>query len=474
MTKKLWGGRFGEQQDPLFWKFQSSIDYDKELAKYDVEASIAHVKMLNKCNIIPKRQAQSILSGLSQILKDIQRGIFKIDPKAEDIHTAVYLALAKAKGKAADYLHTARSRNDQVVLDIMMYCKDKISGLMGLLKGLQSALVVFAKENIDVVMPGFTHTQHAVPILLSHQTLAYVNMLERDMHRLSQARERCNEMPLGACALAGTSFTIDGKYVAKLLGFSRISENSIDAVSDRDFVIEILSAISILFMHLSRFAEDMIIFSAPEFGFVETGEAFCTGSSVMPQKKNPDALELIRASCSKAYANLISVMVMMKGLPLSYNRDMQLDKEPLFNSMKLTEQVLQILTRLIKALKVNKDNIQKRLNDDESIFALDMADYLTGKGIAFSEAHNIVGRIVAHCANKKCRISSLPLNELKNFSKVFESDIFKIFDAQKSVMSKRSMGSTNPFLVRQQINKWIKHIQGRTSDMNPRAQKPPP
>lgn len=458
MSKKLWGGRFAKLQEPLFWEFQSSIDYDKELAKYDVEASIAHVKMLSKCNIIPKKQAQSLLSGLSAILKDIQKGTFKIDPKAEDIHTAVYMALAKTKGKAADYLHTARSRNDQVVLDLMMYCKDKLSNLVGLLKKLQAVLVVFAKENIDVVIPGLTHTQHAVPILLSHQILAYVNMLERDIHRLSQARERCDGMPLGACALAGASFTIDRKYVAKLLGFSRISENSIDAVSDRDFVIEILSAISILFMHLSRLAEDMIIYSTPEFGFVEIGEAFCTGSSIMPQKKNPDALELIRASCSKAYANLISVMVMMKALPLSYNRDMQLDKEPLFNSVRLTEQVLQILTGLVKTLKVNKDNIQKSLNEDESLFALDIADYLVGKGVAFSEAHNIVGRIVAHCAKKKCRISALPLNELKDFSKEFDSDIFKIFDAKKSVMSKRSMGSTNPLLVRQQLAKWTKHV----------------
>lgn len=458
MTKKLWGGRFAKEQDFLFWEFQSSIDYDKELAKYDVLGSIAHVKMLSKCNIIPRKEAQSLLSGLSEILKDIQKGTFKIDPKAEDIHTAVYIALAKTKGKAADYLHTARSRNDQVVLDLMMYSKDKLSNLAELLKKLQSALVIFAKENIDIIIPGLTHTQHAMPILLSHQILAYVNMLERDKQRLSQVQGRCDEMPLGACALAGTSLTIDRKYVAKLLGFSRINENSIDAVSDRDFVIEILSAISILFMHLSRFTEDMILYSTLEFGFIEIDEAFCTGSSIMPQKKNPDSLELIRASTSKAYANLISVLVTMKALPLSYNRDMQLDKEPLFNSVRLTEQVLQILTRLIRTLKINKDSIQKKLNEDETLFALDMADYLVGKRVAFSEAHNIVGEIVAHCAKKNCRISSISLEELKKFAKEFDADIFKIFDVKKSVMSKRSIGSTNPLLVRQQLAKWLKDV----------------
>ena len=458
MTKKLWGGRFTKQQDLLFWEFGSSVNYDKELAKYDVEGSIAHVKMLSKCKIIPAKEAQSLLSGLSQIARAIQKGTFNIDAKAEDIHTAVYVALSKTRPKAAEYLHTARSRNDQVVLDLLMYCRDKLSNLDGLLKKLEAALVAFAKENIDVVIPGLTHTQHAVPILLSHQILAYLNMLERDRQRLSQAKERCDEMPLGSCALAGTSLTIDRRYVAKLLGFSKINENSIDAVSDRDFVIEILSVISILFMHLSRFAEDMILYSTPEFDFIEIEEAFCTGSSIMPQKKNPDSLELIRGSCSRAYANLVSVLVMMKGLPLSYNRDMQLDKEPLFNSVKLTEQVLQILTGIVKTMKVNKDSIQKRLSGDESLFALDMADYLVGKGVAFSQAHRIVGEIVAHCAQKKCRISGIELDDLRVFAKEFDPDILKIFDVKNSVMTKRSIGSTNPLLVRQQLDKWSKLI----------------
>lgn len=458
MTKRLWGGRFKSEQDPVFWKFQSSIGYDKELAQYDVEGSIAHVKMLSRCKIIPKKAAQSLLSNLLQVSKSIQKGSFKIDPDTEDIHTAIYMALSKKIGDTADYLHTARSRNDQTVLDLRMYSRDKLSLLISLVKKLQSGLVDFSKDNIDVAIPGLTHMQHAVPILLSHQMLAYVNMLERDIERLSQAQARCDEMPLGSCALAGTSFTIDRKYVAKLLGFSKISENSIDAVSDRDFVIDILSAVSILFMHLSRFSEDMILFSTPEFGFIDIDEAFCTGSSIMPQKKNPDSLELIRGACSKTYANLTSVLVMMKGLALSYNRDMQFDKEPLFDSINISEQALHILTKLIKKTKVKKDKLQRIFDEDQSLFALDIADYLVGKGQAFSEAHSITGRLVAHGLDKNIRISAVSLNELKKLSKSFDTDVFKVFDAKKSVVSKRSIGSTNPLLVRQQIEKWHKHL----------------
>jgi len=459
MSKKLWGGRFKGEQDPVFWEFQSSIDYDKELAQYDVEGSIAHVKMLSRCKIIPKKAAQSLLTNLSQILKNIGKGSFNIDPKAEDIHTAIYMTLSKKIGDAADYLHTARSRNDQVVLDLKMYSKDKLSLIISLIRKLQSALLAFAKDNIDMVIPGLTHTQHAVPILLSHQILAYVSMFERDAERLSQAASRCDEMPLGSCALAGTSFTIDRKYVAKLLGFGKVSENSIDAVSDRDFVIDILFAISVIFMHLSRLSEEMILFSTSEFDFIDIDEAFCTGSSIMPQKKNPDSLELIRGASGKAYANLMSALVMMKGLPLSYNRDMQFDKRPLFDSVNMSEQVLHIMAKLIKSTKVKKDKLQKAFDEDQSLFALDIADYLVAKGYAFAQAHSITGKIVTYALDEKVRISAIGLTELKKFSKKFETDVFKIFDAKKSVMSKRSIGSTNPLLVRQQISKWQKHLR---------------
>ena len=460
MSKKLWGGRFNKQQDPEFMSFQNSICYDQVLALYDVKGSIAHVKMLSKCKIIPFKAGKSILSGLGKILKDIEKGTFKIDPKSEDIHTAIYMSLSSKIGDGADYLHTARSRNDQVILDLRMYSKDKLNLILDLTKKTQRALIDLAKQNIDVVMPGLTHTQHAMPILLSHQLLAYVSMLQRDIERLKAALISADEMPLGSCAMAGTSFAIDRKFVAKQLGFSKISENSIDAVSDRDFVIDSLYAIAMLFMHISRFCEDMILFSTSEFAIVDIDEAFCTGSSIMPQKKNPDALELIRGETSKAYANLNSLLVMMKGLPLSYNRDMQLDKKPLFSSVKLSEDVLSILTKLIKSIKINKEIAEEKIAADESIFALDIADYLVKKGLAFSEAHEITGHIVVSAIEKGIKISALNLDEFRVFYKKIDSDIFKIFDAKKSVMSKRSMGSTNPLLVRQQIDRWIKKIKG--------------
>ena len=370
------------------------------------------------------------------------------------------MSLSSKIGDMSDYLHTARSRNDQVILDLRMYSKDKLNLILDLTKKTQRALIDLAKQNIDVVMPGLTHTQHAMPILLSHQLLVYVSMLQRDIERLKAALISADEMPLGSCAMAGTSFAIDRKFVAKQLGFSKISENSIDAVSDRDFVIDSLYAIAMLFMHISRFCEDMILFSTSEFAIVDIDEAFCTGSSIMPQKKNPDALELIRGETSKAYANLNSLLVMMKGLPLSYNRDMQLDKEPLFSSVKLSEDVLSILTKLIKSIKINKEIAEEKIATDESIFALDIADYLVKKGLAFSEAHEITGHIVVSAIEKQIKISALNLDELRKFYKKIDSDIFKIFDAKKSVMSKRSMGSTNPLLVRQQIDRWIKKIKG--------------
>jgi len=458
MNKKLWGGRFNSSQDERFWKFQSSIDYDKELAEYDVKGSIAHVKMLSKCKIIPYKPAQSILKGLAKILESIKKGVFKIDKKAEDIHSAVYIALKEKIGSAADYMHTARSRNDQVALDMKMYAKDKVLLLMELIAGLQSALVSLAKKNVDIIIPGLTHIQHAMPVLLSHQILAYVEMLERDKARLKDAGQRCDEMPLGACALAGTSFTIDRRYTAKLLRFSRISQNSIDAVSDRDFVLDIAYAISVFFMHLSRFCEDMVLFSTAEFGILDIPEAFCTGSSIMPQKKNPDALELLRASTAESYANLYSVMVMMKGLPLAYNRDMQLDKKALFDSVKKAEDALIITAELVKGITLNKGYALDRLESDESLFALDMADYLVKKGLAFKDAHDMVGKIVVHCLNKGIKISSMPINELKQISKKFDKDIYSVFNAKKSVIAKRSMGSTNPILVRQQIDRWVKRL----------------
>ena len=461
MVDKMWGGRFKREQDLLFWKFQSSIDCDKELAVYDVRGSIAHVKMLGKTKIIPAKPAKLIASNLMKILKEIENNSFKIDSSAEDIHSAIHIALKKRIGDAADYLHTARSRNDQVVLDLRMYAKDKTSLLVELVKKLQAALLNISKEHIDVIIPGLTHTQHAMPILLSHQLLAYIEMLERDKKRLLQARERCDEMPLGACALAGTSFAINREYVAQLLDFKKISQNSIDAVSDRDFVLDLLSAIAILFMHLSRFCEDMILFSTPEFNIVEIGEDYCTGSSIMPQKKNPDALELIRGTAARAYSNLSSVMVMMKGLPLSYNRDMQLDKKELFDSVKMAEDVLTITSGLVGSITISKNNMLKAFKDDESLFALDIADYLVRKGLTFAKAHTLTGKIIVYCVDKHLKVSALSLDELNSFANKFDASFYKELDAKRSVAKKISAGSTNPIFVRGQINKWTKRLKDK-------------
>jgi argininosuccinate lyase len=456
--KKMWGGRFKKSQDRLFWKFQSSIDYDKELAEYDVIGSLAHVKMLAKCKIIPLKASRAIIRGLEEILKDIKKGSFKIGNNAEDIHSAVYACLKNKIGASADYMHTARSRNDQVSVDMRMYVKDKSCALKAMVTEAQKSLLSLAERAIDIIIPGLTHTQQAMPILFSHQVLSYVEMLERDKTRLHRAGESCDEMPLGACALAGTSFAIDRQYTAKLLGFSKISQNSIDAVSDRDFVLDMLYSIAVFFMHVSRFCEDMILFSTSEFGIIQIPEEFCTGSSIMPQKKNPDALELLRASSAEAYANLYSVMIMMKGLPLSYNRDMQIDKKHLFDSVKKAEYALDILTKLIIGIKAESSMGDKQ-GIDESLFALDAADYLVRKGLAFKNAHDIIGRLTLYCTEKCIKISSVPVSRLKSFSKAFDSDFFKIFSVKKSVMGKQSQGSTNPVLVKRRINSWVQKLK---------------
>lgn len=392
MSNKLWGGRFSKETNPLVEQFTASLKTDFVLAKYDILGSIAHAKMLGKCNIIPKKDADKIVKGLRSIMKDLDNCKIKIDLSVEDVHTLVQNLLQKKIGDAAKRVHTARSRNDQVSFDTRMFCRDFIRVLTGSINNLQASLDLFVSKNKQVkVLPGYTHLQHAQPINLIDYAGAYKAMLGRDVGRLKDIYKRVNVLPLGSCALAGTSLPIDRKFVAKELGFSSVAQNTIDAVSDRDFVIEILSASAILGMHLSRLAEDFIIWSSLEFNFIDIDEAFCTGSSIMPQKKNPDVLELIRGNTGKLYGNLISVLVMMKGLPLSYNRDMQLDKEPLFDSLKTVNDELVVLAELLKAVKFNKDSIGKQLKD-KGLYAAKMAEDLVKKGVAFKDAHKIVGK----------------------------------------------------------------------------------
>ena len=409
--------------------------------------------MLRVCKVISKKDTDSIVKGLNSILKKIVNGRFKYDFGTEDIHTNIQNALESKIGKVALKLHTARSRNDQVALDTRMYCKEKIGDIYGLIVVLQKSLVDFVKKNDEVIIPGFTHLQHAQPVFLAHHILAYCEMLGRDKYKLQCAYTIADVLPLGSCALAGTSLKIDRKYVAKLLGFSKISENSIDAVSDRDYVIEFLSALSLISMHLSRLASDLILWSTPEFGFVEIDEKFCTGSSIMPQKVNPDFLELVRGSTGRIYGNLIAVLTTMKGLPLTYNRDMQYDKEPLFDSVEKISKALSIFARLIKGVKIIKSNIERALLD-ESLYATDLAEYLIKKGAASREAHNIIGKLISSTLGKKQRISGLTLGELKKFSPKFEADVFRLLNPKVSVASKTSLGGTNPAQVKRQLNIW--------------------
>ena len=454
---KLWGARFDKKSDPLADLFTFSISYDHRLAKYDVMGSIAHAQMLSKQGIIPKTDAAKIVTGLRKILLQIEAGKFKFDPSAEDIHTDIQKRLKALIGKPADKLHTARSRNDQVVLDMKLYCRDEISQLKIGIALLQTEILGFAAKNQDVIIPAYTHLQAAQVVLLAHHMLAYVEMLERDKTRLSDCAKRTDSMPLGACALSGTSLKTDRAYVAKLLGFSRVAANSMDIVSDRDFIVELISDCAMISTHLSRIAEDLILWVTQEFDLVDLDSSFCTGSSIMPHKKNPDVLELIRGSGAKIVGNLTQIHVLLKGLPLTYNRDLQLDKPVLFDSIDTTKNMLFVLSRIFASTKIKKDNVAKRVLD-ESFFTVDVMDYLVKKGVSYRDAHDILGHMVKDCLDQGKAISSLSAAELKKYSSALEVDVKKLFNPQMSVKIKFSYGSTNPRLVAQQLNQWSKKL----------------
>jgi len=426
--------------------FTSSIDLDKKLYTYDLAGSQAHVKMLAKCGIIPQKEAKQIIDGLEEIKDEIEKGSFKFTPELEDIHIHIEQALIDKLGKVGEKLHTARSRNDQVTLDTRLYLRDAINQIIELIKNLQKSIIKLAEENLEVVMPGYTHLQHAEPILFSHWLMAYFFMLQRDLERLLDCYKRVNILPLGAGALAGTSLPIDREYVAKELDFPKITENSIDTVSERDYIIESIFACSLIMMHLSRLSEELIIFSTTEFGFIELDDSFCTGSSIMPQKKNPDVCELIRGKTGHIYGHLVSLLTMMKGLPLAYNRDMQEDKCPLFDTVETTKLVLSIFANILLTMKIKKEIMLSALTGDFST-ATEVANYLVKKGIPFRNAHEIVGKI---CLSGK-PLEELTLKELQQFSSSFSKDILKILIPQESVKIKSSYGGTGVTQVREQI-----------------------
>ena len=437
-NKKLWGGRFSKKTDPLVEKFTKSVQYDYKLALYDTLGSIMHVSVLKKAGYLNANEAGRLIKELDSICDDIKKNKFKVDLSCEDIHTQIQNMLYRKAGSLALKLHTARSRNDQVAFSTKLYCKETILGLQNDISGLINAISGLTNKNKAIIVPGFTHMQHAQPVYLKDYLSAYSEMLKRDKNRLEYISGNI-KLAMGAGALAGTPVDASDYNLKK--GEIKISAvtNSLDAVSDRDFVIEIISALSITAMHLSRLAEDLIIWSTKEFDFIEIDEAFCTGSSLMPQKKNPDVLELIRGYAGRIYGNLVSVLTMMKGLPLTYNRDMQLDKEPLFNSFEIVSDELKVLTGLMKTLKFNKEKIKEQLKD-ESLYATDLVYYLVDKEIAFKEAHTIVGKLIKYSTDNSIDIKDMPESILKKFSNKFiKAKVNKLFDPEVSVKSKRSI-----------------------------------
>lgn len=456
--KKPWSGRFQEATAASVEKFTESISFDWRLWPYDIMGSIAHAAMLAKQKIISRDEARSIIRGLQKIASEIQSGRFTFDPSLEDIHMNIERALIKKTGAAGGKLHTARSRNDQVALDLRMYLRQETEEIIRLLKKLQKALLRMAKKHVNTLMPGYTHLQRAQPVVLAHHILAYGEMFRRDIDRYEGALTRINVFPLGACALAGTSLPIDRVYVAKLLGFKEISGNSMDAVSDRDFALEFLSASSIAMMHMSRMAEELVLWSSGEFSFIEIPDAFATGSSIMPQKKNPDVAELIRGKTGRIYGNLVSLLTTMKALPLTYNRDMQEDKVPLFDTVDTIKGSLTVLIEMYPAITVNRKTMVLASSAGYAT-ATDVAEYLVTRGMPFRDAHRIVGKLVRYCIDRGIGLEAVPFEMFKESSPLFKKDIYRFLSAQTSVQRKRSLGGTAPEAVARQIRKLEKSLR---------------
>jgi argininosuccinate lyase len=440
--KKLWGGRFASDTADFAEAFTASIAVDARLYRHDILGSIAHARMLAKQDIIPARDAQKIIRGLETIRREIDNGKFAFSEADEDIHMNIERRLTELIGPVGGKLHTARSRNDQVALDMRLYLRDEVKTIITGLRALQQELARAANKHLDVIMPGYTHLQRAQPVLFAHHLLAYFDMFERDRERFAGCLERINVLPLGSGALAGTSFPIDRVYVAKLLGFPRVSKNSIDAVSDRDFLLEFLAASSILFVHLSRLADELVLWSTQEFGFVELPDGYCTGSSMMPQKKNPDVPELVRGKAGRVFGHLQALLTIMKGLPLAYNRDLQEDKVPLFDTVDTVRTSVRIMAEVIRGTRVRRDRMLLAVRDG-FMNATDLADYLVERGVAFRDAHAVAGRIVGHCTRKNCRIEDLTLPELQKFSTKIEKDIYPFLSAASVVDRRRALGGTS-------------------------------
>ncbi len=438
---KLWGGRFATGTADSVEAFTASIEIDARLYRHDIMGSIAHAKMLAKQRIIPAGDARKIIRGLQTIQREIDGRKFQFSQADEDIHMNIERRLTELIGPAGGKLHTARSRNDQVALDMRLFLRDEVGLIVDGLHALGQELARAASKHLDVIMPGYTHLQRAQPVLFSHHLLAYFDMFERDGERFNECLTRINVLPLGSGALAGTTFPIDRAYVAKLLGFPRVSKNSIDAVSDRDFLLEFLASSSILFVHLSRLAEEFVLWSTQEFGFVELPDGYCTGSSMMPQKKNPDVPELIRGKTGRVFGHLQALLTIMKGLPLAYNRDLQEDKIPLFDTVDTVKACVKIMGEVIAGMKVRRERMLSAVQDG-FMNATDLADYLVERALPFRAAHAVAGKVVQFCLAHGKRIEELTLVELKRFSDKFEKNVYKYLSAEAAVERRRAVGGT--------------------------------
>lgn len=447
---KLWAGRTSGEIDKTADDFNSSIRVDKAMYEEDIMGSIAHAKMLSKCGIITEEEGNKLISGLEKISEDIKSGKLTIDESCEDIHTFVEQYLTSLIGETGKKLHTARSRNDQVALDSRLYLRKRCDEIIGLIKELINAVCDKAVIYKDAIMPGYTHLQRAQPIVFGHQLLAYAFMLLRDIGRITDLKKRMNISPIGSCALAGTTYNTDRIYEAELLKFDGICENSIDGVSDRDHTVELLSALSILMMHLSRFSEEIILYSSFEFGFIKLDDAYTTGSSIMPQKKNPDMAELVRGKTGRVYGELIAMLTTLKGLPLAYNKDMQEDKEGVFDACETVKMCLKVFSGMISTLKADTDKMRKAAGEG-FINATDLADYLVLKGMPFRSAYKLSGEIVNFCAENSCVLEDLALEKYKKFSPLFEEDLYEFISLENCAAKRISRGGTGKGSVEKQI-----------------------
>lgn len=452
MAKKLWEGRFFEKTTEPVEAFSASIEVDKRLYAYDIAGSIAHCKTLAQAAVISDVDADALIQGLNQIKTEIETGKFRFDESLEDIHMHIESRLFEIVGKVAQKLHTARSRNDQVALDVRMFLRDETLNIIGRLVDLQYVLIHLAKAHGDVVLPGYTHMQRAQAVLFAHHLLAYYEMFLRDIGRFEGGLNRINVMPLGSAALAGTTYPIDRNYTAKLLDFPEVSANSIDAVSDRDFILEFLSAASICMMHLSRLSEEIILWATSEFGFIELPDAFATGSSIMPQKKNPDVAELVRGKTGRVFGDLMALLTTMKALPLAYNRDMQEDKVLLFDTADILSACIDMYVRMLPHLTINKDAMEKAATSG-FLNATDLADYLAGKGMPFREAHHCVGRAVRAALQQKKELHELSLKQLQSFSALIQADVFDSLSLKQLIDRRTSFGGTASKRVKAAIKK---------------------